>query len=117
MKKIYTHAGLGFVLLLNSCTTTLVSAKKQNTVDSVVKPNNTYAFITKDGAKEKILVANIDQEKIMGTNAMGKTISIDKTQISEVKKSNTLGTVIIAAGIVAAAVVLPAYIQNKPVGQ
>ncbi|MGZ5285355.1 MAG: hypothetical protein ACXWB4_06855, partial [Kaistella sp.] len=93
MKKIYVHTTLGLLLLLNSCTSTLVSANRQNTVDSVVKPNNTYTFITKDGAKEKILVANIDEEKIMGTNTMGKTISIDKTQISEVKKSNTLGTV------------------------
>ena len=117
MKKIYVHTTLGLLLLLNSCTSTLVSANRQNTVDSVVKPNITYTFVTKDGAKEKILVANIDQEKIVGTNAVGKTISVDKTQISEVKKSNTLGTVIIAAGIVAAAVVLPAYIQNKPVGQ
>ncbi|MBH1958627.1 MAG: hypothetical protein I8H68_00805 [Flavobacteriia bacterium] len=44
-------------------------------------------------------------------------IKIQKAEIDEVKKNNTLGTVLITAGVVAAAVVIPAYVGNKPVGQ
>lgn len=117
MKKIFIPAFLGFAMLLNSCTTTLVSSKKQNTIDTVVLANNTYTFITKDGTKEKIRVVSTDQDKITGTNSIDKMISIEKTQILEVKKSNMIGTVLIAAGIVGAAVVIPPYIENKPVGQ
>lgn len=117
MKKIITYASLCMIVLLNSCTTTLVSSKKQNTIDAVVQKNNTYTFIKKDGTKETFRVMSISADKITGQNSAEKTIEIDKNQISEIKQNNTIGTVLITVGIIAAAIVIPAYAKNKPVGQ
>lgn len=117
MKNIITSFILSFLLLLSSCTTTLVSTKKQNSIDSVIKKDKTYIFIKNDGTKEKFRVIDIDENKISGKNTDEKSLAIDRNQISEIKKSNTLGTVLIVAGVVAGILVIPSYAQNKPVGQ
>lgn len=117
MKKIITNASLCSIILLNSCTSTLLSSKKQNTIDAVVQKNNTYTFIKTDGTKETFRVTSISDDKVTGQNTAEKTIEIDKNQISEIKKSNTAGTVLIAVGVIGAAIVIPAYVKNKPVGQ
>jgi len=41
---------------------------------------------------------------------------LDKSQISTISKPNVGGTLGIIAGGVAAAIIIPAYISNKPVG-
>jgi len=116
MRKISASV-LTFTLLLNSCTTTLVSAKKQVPLEDAVQIDKTYTFFQNNSSKQKIQVTNIDAEQISGKDENGKMIKIQKAEIDEVKKNNTLGTVLITAGVVAAAVVIPAYVGNKPVGQ
>lgn len=103
---------LSILLLANSCTTTLVSSKKQNPVDQVIKNGDRYIFYTEDGIKEKIKVESINETQVMGKNAAGQNVVINKNEISQIKKENTLGTIGIAAGVVAVAVLLPAYMTN-----
>ncbi len=116
MKKT-SAALLAFTLLFNSCTTTLVSANKQVHLEDAVQTNKTYTFVQNNGSTQKIQVTNTDAEQISGKDENGKMINIQKAEIAEVKKNNTLGTVLITVGVVAAAVVIPAYAGNKPVGQ
>lgn len=115
MKKILLSLCLS-VMLLNACTTRVVSSNKPYS-DDKISLGKTYNFFTKDGKKESITVTKIDEEKIYGSDSEEKPVSIEKSNISEVKKGNALATIGLAAAAIGLAVVGSAYYNNKPVGQ
>lgn len=112
-----TSLSLSALLILGSCTTTLMSSTKQKEINSVLAVGNTYTFIKADGSKEKFMVLKIEKDKISGKNDDQKSFEIEKSQISEIKKGNTLATVGIIVGAVALITIIPAFVSNKPVGQ
>ncbi|QOW11273.1 hypothetical protein Q73A0000_13355 [Kaistella flava (ex Peng et al. 2021)] len=116
MKSIFTSLTLSSMILLSSCTTTLVSNKKKE-IDSALQTGKTYTFVKNNGTQEKFRILKIEEDKITGKNDDEKNFVIEKADISKIKKSNTIGTVLIVVGALAAAVLIPAYVSNKPVGQ
>lgn len=108
---------LCILFCINSCTTTIVSSTKANDINSVLSIGKTYSFIKKDGTKIRFKVEDINENTIIGRNIEYQRFEIEKNQIAEIKKGNTLGTVLIAAGVVASAIIIPAYVSNKPIGQ
>lgn len=115
MKKLFISLGLSIVLL-NSCTTRLVSASKPYS-DDKISAGKTYTFTTSDGKNEILTITKIDNQNIYGENSSGKQVIIEKAKISEIKKSKTLATVGLIVGVLVLAVVGDAYAKNKPVGQ
>lgn len=115
MKNIFTSSVLS-LLILTSCTTRVVSAEKPYS-DDKISVGKTYTFITNNHKKEPLNVTKIDSEKIYGKDYNGKEVSIEKSELLEIKKNKTLATIGIAAGVVLLALFIPAYVKNKPVGQ
>ncbi len=105
------------LFLLNSCKTTVVSAEQIRNIDSAIEIGKTYTFVKHDGTKYRFEVSQKTPTHLLGKNSENDQFNLEKAQIATVTKMNTLGTTLILAGIVAAAVTLPAYIKNKPVGQ
>lgn len=116
MKNLFISLLLSTLILLSSCTTTLFSSTKKREIDSVLQTGKTYKFLKTDGTKANFRVVTIQENKIMGKNEEGRLFEIEKDQISEIKKNNTVGTVLIVAGTVAGVLIIPAYAGNKPVG-
>lgn len=117
MKNTFAAASFSILMLLGSCTTTVLSSKKQNTVDAVVVKGKTYTFLKNDGSKVRFRVGTIDENTITGKTADEKIFVIEKNEISEIRKNNSLGTGLIVAAGLAAIIVIPAFVQNKAVGQ
>lgn len=112
--KIILHS-LSFLLLF-SCTTRIVSEDKPY-IDNEIFSGKIYSFMTKDSKKDHLKFIKEDEEAIYGENKEGVEIRIEKKQIISIKKSNIIGTVAIITGALVTAILLPAYIGNKPVGQ
>lgn len=103
------------MLILSSCVSTVVPSGEINQIDYKVQVGNTYIFKNLDGSKAKFKVLNLDEATISGTNTDLKNYQIEKNQVAEVKKSNTWGTVLIAAGVLTAVILGPAYAKNEAV--
>lgn len=114
MKNLFFSVTLSLIFL-NSCTTRVVSANKPYS-DDKISNGKTYSFFSNDGSKKVFTVEKIDTNTITGKNAEGQVMSIEKSEISKINKSNTLATVGLVGVIIAAALVIPAYSKNEPVG-
>lgn len=117
MRKFYVSFFLSLIIILNSCTTTLVSAKKNNEIDDVLKIGKSYTFFTNDGMKKKFTVSKIEDEKILGLNEAGEKFELEKSSVIKINKANVTGTLSIVVGVVAAAIIVPSVYQNKPIGR
>ena len=115
MKKFYISFSLSLFIILNSCTTTLVSSKKDNEIDTVLKIGKSYTFFTNDGLKKKYTVSKLEDGKIFGMNEAGEKFDLEKSSIIKINRANYFGTISIIVGVIAAAVVVPAFYQNKPI--
>lgn len=115
MKKLFLSFSLSFIIL-NSCTTTLVSAGKSYS-DATISVGNMYTFITSDGKKQALNITKIDEQNIFGKNSEGKELMVEKSKITKIKKTKVGATVALVVGVVALAVIIPAYVNNKPIGQ
>lgn len=114
MKKLFLSLSLS-VIFLNSCTTRVVSAEKSYSDDKILQ-GRTYTFISKDGKKESINITKIDEQNIYGNDSEGKKVVIEKSNISEVKKTKVGATIGLVAGIIALVIIAPAYYKNEPIG-
>lgn len=110
MKKLFLSIGLS-IILLNSCTTRVVSSEKPYS-DDKISNGKTYSFFSNDGSKKVFTVEKIDANTITGKNAEGKVMSIEKSEISKINKSNTLATVGLVALVLGLALFTPTYINN-----
>ncbi|GGP03288.1 hypothetical protein GCM10010992_11090 [Cloacibacterium rupense] len=103
------------VIFLNSCTTRVVSANKPYS-DTKLSYGKTYTFFSNNGTKITLNVERIDETTIYGKDIIGKDITIQKSEISKINKSNTLATVGLVVLAIAAALTIPAYVKNEPIG-
>ena len=114
MKKLYS-IGLT-VLLLSSCKTNIVNHEKPYS-DSKLKLEKHYTFYLKKNVKHKLYITKIDSLNIYGEDVLSNPKTIQKSDIIIIKKANSLGTAGIVVGVAAAAILIPAYSSNSPVGQ
>ena len=117
MKKITFSLSLSILLVAGSCTTTVVSAKKRNSVESVVESGKSYLFIKKDGTKERLRIIDLHEGKITGKTTLGETLTLEVNNVAAVRKNSTVKTLLLTSGIIAAVLVIPAYYNNTPVMQ
>lgn len=115
MKSKFT-VSLLILLLLSSCVNKVVRPKETDKISSKIKVGKNYIFKNLDGSKAKFKVLKMDDTTISGTDLDSKNYSLEKNQVAEVRKSKTWGTVLIAAGVAAAILIVPAYATNKPIG-
>lgn len=104
------------LLIVGSCATKVVRPGETDQIDSKVRVGNTYTFKKLDGSRAKFKVSKVDATTILGTDLDLKSYNLQRNQVASVNKSNTLGTVLIAAGVAAAVITIPAYSKNEPVG-
>ncbi len=114
MKSKFT-VSLLCLLLLSSCVNKVVRPKETDKIDSKIKVGKNYTFKNLHGSKAKSKVLKMDDTTISGIDIDFKNYSLEKNQVAEVRKSNTWGTRLIAAGVAAAILIVPAYATNKPV--
>ncbi len=94
------------VLMLTSCRTTIVSQEKplqKNTLELYRK----YTIQTNDAKVVKVEILRQDDEKIIGKDKSGQEITINKSDIREVKKADVLSSVLIGVAAVAAVIFIP----------
>ena len=103
-------------MLNASCSTQIVNAEKP-LADASLQTGKTYTFVLRNGEKKKFRIVSQDGASINGKDIDDKVYHINKSDIAQVRKPNPLGTAGIIAGGVAAAVLIPAYISNKPISQ
>ncbi|MBV8325496.1 hypothetical protein [Chryseobacterium sp.] len=115
MKLITIMAGVS-LMLLSSCTTSLVNQRKPYN-DNKLKLGKSYIFTTQDGKKYNIDVSKIDSLTLYGRDNTDNLVQIKKSEINTIKKHNVAGTLGIIAGGIAAVVIIPSYISNKPIGK
>lgn len=109
-----------FLILIAMCSISCVSTKvssKNNFDYSVLRSNSKYIIETKDGNKiRQFEFSNQTENAIIGKQENSE-VQIEKSNINKILKPSTGKTIPLIVGIVGAAVVIPAYIGNKPVGQ
>ena len=110
MKNLFLSLSLS-VILLNSCTTRVVSANKPYS-DAKISNGKTYTFFSNNGTKKILNVERIDEATIYGKDANGNDFTIQKSEISKINKSNTLATVGIVVLVLGLALFTPTYINN-----
>ncbi len=110
MKNLFLSLSLS-VILLNSCTTRVVSANKPYS-DAKISNGKTYTFFSNNGTKKILNVERIDETTIYGKDVNGKEFTIQKSEISKINKSNTLATVGIVVLVLGLALFTPTYINN-----
>lgn len=115
MKKLLISLGLSFILL-NSCTTRVVSAEKPYS-DSAISVGKTYTFISSNGKKESLIITKISEQSIFGKNFEGKEVLVEKSKITEIKKTKIGATILLIVGVIGLVAVGNAFYRNKPVGQ
>ncbi len=104
------------ILILTSCVSSKVNSK--NNYDyTVLKTNSKYIVETTDGIKiRQFEFQKTNENSIIGVQK-DKEIIIDKNKIIQVLKlsaGKTIPLIVLGVGI---AIITPAYIGNKPVGQ
>ena len=110
MKNLFLSLSLS-VILLNSCTTRVVSANKPYS-DAKISNGKTYTFFSNNGTKKILNVERIDETTIYGKDVNGKEFTIQKSEISKINKSNTMATVGIVVLVLGLALFTPTYINN-----
>ncbi|MFL9832829.1 hypothetical protein [Chryseobacterium terrae] len=114
MKKILTISTLS--IFLTSCVSTKVSSK--NDYDySVLKNNSKYIVETKDGKKIRQFEFLKQTEDLIVGKQENSEVQIEKNNIEKILKPSTGKTIPLVVGVIGAAVLIPAYVGNKPVGQ
>ncbi len=111
MKNLFLSLSLS-VILLNSCTTRVVSANKPYS-DAKISNGKTYTFFSNNGTKKILNVERIDETTIYGKDVNGKEFTIQKSEISKINKSNTMATVGIVVLVLGLALFTPTYINNR----
>lgn len=103
-------------ILFTSCVSTKVSFK--NNFDySVLKTDKNYIIENQDGNKIRGFKYLSQNDMSVTGSQEGKEISIQKSQIKRILKPSTGKTLGLVVGVIGAAVVIPAYVGNRPVGQ
>ena len=102
--------------ILTSCVSTKVSF--ENNYDfSVLKPTSEYTIQTKDGNKIKAFqLTKIKDNEIIG-NVENKEIIVPKTTINKVLKFSAGKTIPLVLAVIGVAIITPAYVNNKAIGQ
>lgn len=114
MKKILTISTLSIFLI--SCVSTKVSSK--NDYDySVLKNNSKYILETKDGKKIRQFEFLKQTENLIVGKQENSEVQIEKSNIKKILKPSIGKTIPLVVGAIGAAVLIPAYVANKPVGQ
>lgn len=115
MKKSL-KASILILTILTSCVSTKVSS--DNNFDySILKPKSKYIIETKDVNKIRAFELDRVTDNTIVGNQEGKEITIEKDNINKVLKFSAGKTIPLVLGGIAAAVIVPAYAENKPVGQ
>lgn len=94
------------IISLVSCQTSVVNQQKplqSNTLELYKK----YSVQTNDAKITKLKVLRIDDEKIYGKTNQGEEVTINKSEIREVKQFNWLVSAGIAVAAVAAVIFIP----------
>jgi len=99
-----------------SCVSTKVS--RNNNFDySALKADKNYIIETGDGNKIRAFTYLNQNDFSLSGTIEEKEISIEKHQIKRILKPSTGKALGLVVGIIGAAVVIPAYAGNRPVGQ
>ena len=107
-------------LMMTMCSISCVSTKvssKNNFDYSVLRNNSKYIIETKDGNKIRQFEFLNQTENLIVGKQENSEIQIEKDKINKILKPSAGKTIPLIVGIVGAAIVVPAYISNKPVGQ
>lgn len=91
---------------LFSCQSRIVSQKKPLQANSLELYQN-YTIITNAPAQYKVQILRQDEQKIYTKNKNGEEITINKSDIREVKKLDLLSSIAIALAAIAAVVFVP----------
>ena len=103
-------------ILLTSCVSTKVGSSNNYDYKGL-KAQSDYIIETNDGSKIRPFQFLQEKENsVLGLKG-GQQVEIEKSTIKKVSKNSTGKTVALVAGGLAVAVLAPAYISNKPVGQ
>lgn len=107
---------LFFASVFTSCVSTQLSA--DNNFDySVLRVNSKYSIETNNGEKIRAFqFIKQDNLQLVGT-IEEKNINIEKANINKIQKFSAGKTVPLILGAVVAAILVPAFAKNKPVGQ
>ncbi|MEJ8597571.1 hypothetical protein JSO62_02515 [Riemerella anatipestifer] len=113
MKNVIKLSLLSFIVL-TSCMSTKVSS--ENNFDySVLKPGSWYTIENKNGTKIRAFeLTKVTESSIIGKQEE-KELIIDKNDVNKVLKLSIGKTIPLIITGVGVAVLLPAYIKNKPV--
>jgi preprotein translocase subunit YajC len=104
MKRIVPFIIMTFFLF--SCQSRIVSQKKPLQANSLELYQN-YTIITNAPAQYKVQILRQDEQKIYTKNKNGEEITINKSDIREVKKLDLLSSIAIALAAIAAVVFVP----------
>lgn len=106
MKNFFSIFVLLLLLTATSCQTRVVSAQKPMQVNSL-ELYQRYTIQTHDAKQYKVEVLRQDTEKIYAKTKLGEEVTLNKSDIREVKKLNILSSVLIAVAAVAAVIFVP----------
>ncbi|MCU7616680.1 hypothetical protein NZ698_05680 [Chryseobacterium sp. PBS4-4] len=109
-----------FLILIATSSTSCVSTKvsfKNNYDYSVLRNNSKYIIETKDGNKIRQFEFLKQTENLIVGKQENSEVQIEKGNINKILKQSAGKTIPLIVGIVGVAVVIPAYTDNKPVGQ
>lgn len=102
--------------LFTSCVSTKVS-EKNNFDYSLLKADKNYIIETQDGNKIRAFkYSNQNNQTLFGSQE-GKEIQVEKDKVKKILKTSTGKTLGLVIGIIGAAVFIPSYVNNAPVGQ
>ncbi|WP_407404951.1 hypothetical protein [Chryseobacterium sp.] len=102
--------------ILSSCVSTKVSSK--NNFDfSVLKANSNYIIETKEGNKIREFEFLRSNETMLIGKQEGKDLQIEKNNVNRILKHSAGKTIPLVVGIIGAAILVPAYVKNEPVGK
>lgn len=106
MRKLLTIV-FGILLLLTVSCSTRVASLDRPLKDNSLELYQKYNIQTQDGKWHKIKVLKIDQENLYGKTTKGEDITLEKSNIREVKKFDLLSSLGIGAAAALALILIP----------
>ncbi len=106
MKNLLSIFAFFLVLTITSCQTRVVSIQKplqKNSLELYQK----YSIQTNDAKIVKMEVLRQDDEKIYGKTKSGEEITVNKSDVREVKKLDLLSSIAIGVAAIAAVIFVP----------
>lgn len=94
------------LIFARSCQTRVVSTEKPIKSNSL-ELYQRYTIQTNDAQEIKMQVLRQDEQAIYGKTKSGEDITVNKSDVREVKKLNLLSTIAIAVAAVAAVIFVP----------